>query len=65
MSAYIPSFFDESLASDTFHVCRTLLHPPEFLVDKSGKVYERYAPTTKPSAMAADIEKLLNQPSPA
>ncbi len=31
----------------------------KFLVDRSGKVVARYAPTTKPEAIAADIEKLL------
>ncbi|CAI7779438.1 unnamed protein product [Closterium sp. NIES-53] len=31
----------------------------KFLVDKEGKVVERYAPTTSPSAIQADIEKLL------
>lgn len=31
----------------------------KFLVDRSGRVVKRYAPTTKPDAIAADIEKLL------
>jgi glutathione peroxidase len=31
----------------------------KFLVDRSGAVVERYAPTTKPEAISADIEKLL------
>jgi glutathione peroxidase len=31
----------------------------KFLVDRSGKVAGRYAPTTKPEDIAADIEKLL------
>lgn len=31
----------------------------KFLVDKSGNVIERYAPTTEPLAIAKDIEKLL------
>ena len=31
----------------------------KFLVDRSGKVVERYAPTTKPKSLAADIEALL------
>ena len=31
----------------------------KFLVDRAGKVVERYAPTTKPSEIAKDIEKLL------
>jgi len=31
----------------------------KFLVDRSGKVIERYAPTTEPAKIAADIEKLL------
>jgi glutathione peroxidase len=31
----------------------------KFLVDRSGKVVERYAPTTKPEAIEADIAKLL------
>jgi glutathione peroxidase len=31
----------------------------KFLVDRSGKVVDRFAPTTKPEAIAADIEKLL------
>jgi glutathione peroxidase len=31
----------------------------KFLVDRSGKVVARYAPTTRPEDIAADIEKLL------
>jgi glutathione peroxidase len=31
----------------------------KFLVDRSGKVVARYAPTTKPEALKADIEALL------
>ena len=31
----------------------------KFLIDRSGNVVERYEPTTVPSAIAADIEKLL------
>ncbi len=31
----------------------------KFLVDRSGRVVERYAPTTEPAKIAADIEKLL------
>jgi glutathione peroxidase len=31
----------------------------KFLVDRHGRVVERYAPTTKPEDIAADIEKLL------
>ena len=31
----------------------------KFLVDRAGKVAARYAPTTKPEDIAADIEKLL------
>lgn len=31
----------------------------KFLVGRDGQVVERYAPTTKPEALAADIEKLL------
>jgi len=31
----------------------------KFLVDRSGKVVDRYAPTTKPEDIAKDIEKLL------
>lgn len=31
----------------------------KFLVDKTGKVVARYAPTKKPSAIRGDIEKLL------
>jgi glutathione peroxidase len=31
----------------------------KFLVGKDGQVVERYAPTTKPADIAADIEKLL------
>ncbi|MCC2975983.1 glutathione peroxidase [Sphingomonas sp. PL-96] len=32
----------------------------KFLVDRSGRVVARYAPTTKPEALAADIERLLD-----
>ena len=31
----------------------------KFLVDRSGQVVERYAPTTKPEALATDVERLL------
>ena len=31
----------------------------KFLVDRSGNVVERYAPTTKPEAIEKDIERLL------
>ena len=31
----------------------------KFLVDRSGQVVARYAPTTKPEALEKDIEKLL------
>ena len=31
----------------------------KFLVDRKGKVIERYAPNIEPQAIAADIEKLL------
>ncbi len=31
----------------------------KFLVDKDGNVVSRYAPTEKPAALSADIEKLL------
>ena len=31
----------------------------KFLVDRSGKVVRRYAPTTKPEALAEDVEALL------
>jgi glutathione peroxidase len=31
----------------------------KFLVDRDGRVAERYAPTTRPEAIEADIEKLL------
>ncbi len=33
----------------------------KFLVQKDGTVFGRYAPTTKPEEMMADIEKLLAQ----
>ncbi len=31
----------------------------KFLVDRNGKVVERYAPKTEPESIAGDIEKLL------
>jgi glutathione peroxidase len=31
----------------------------KFLVDRDGKVVARYAPTTEPDALAADVERLL------
>ena len=31
----------------------------KFLVDRSGEVVQRYAPTDKPEGIAADIERLL------
>jgi glutathione peroxidase len=33
----------------------------KFLIDGTGKVYDRYAPITSPSKLTADIEKLLVQ----
>ncbi|GJN87210.1 hypothetical protein Rhopal_000155-T1 [Rhodotorula paludigena] len=36
-----------------------LLGERKFLVDKNGKVLHRYAPITKPDAIAKDIEKAL------
>jgi glutathione peroxidase len=35
----------------------------KFLVDRDGKVVERYGPATEPKALAADIEKLLESPA--
>jgi glutathione peroxidase len=32
----------------------------KFLVDRGGRVVERYAPTTAPEAIRADIERLLD-----
>jgi glutathione peroxidase-family protein len=41
----------------------TIRTPPQnftkFLVDRSGKVVERYSPTSTPESIAKDIEKLL------
>jgi glutathione peroxidase len=31
----------------------------KFLIDKSGRVFSRYAPTTKPEAIRGEIEELL------
>lgn len=31
----------------------------KFLLDRQGKVVERYLPTTSPESIAKDIEKLL------
>lgn len=36
----------------------------KFLVGRDGRVIERYAPTTKPSDMEADIEAALAVPAP-
>jgi glutathione peroxidase len=33
----------------------------KFLINRQGEVVKRYAPTTKPEAITADIEKLLNK----
>ncbi len=33
----------------------------KFLVDRNGQVVERYAPTTRPSKIRKDIEKLLRK----
>lgn len=35
----------------------------KFLINRRGEVVERYAPITKPDAIAADIEKLLAEPA--
>ena len=32
----------------------------KFLVDQSGKVHDRFAPTTKPEDIAPAVQKLLN-----
>ncbi|MAX68031.1 MAG: hypothetical protein CME66_13935 [Halobacteriovoraceae bacterium] len=32
----------------------------KFLIDKKGTPYKRYAPLTKPSAIEADIKKLIS-----
>lgn len=32
----------------------------KFLIGRDGRVLERYAPTTKPEALAADIERALD-----
>ncbi len=32
----------------------------KFLVDRDDKVVDRYAPTTEPDALTADIERLLS-----
>jgi glutathione peroxidase len=34
----------------------------KFLVDRNGEVVARYAPTTKPVELAAEIERLLSIP---
>lgn len=31
----------------------------KFLIDREGNVIDRYAPTTNPLSMKADIEKLI------
>jgi len=36
----------------------------KFLIDRKGTVVKRYAPTTKPEAIAADIEALLKVEAP-
>jgi len=33
----------------------------KFLIDKNGKPYKRYAPTTKPKKLISDIENLLKK----
>lgn len=33
----------------------------KFLVDRNGKVVERYAPTTTPNSITAKIDKLLGE----
>ncbi len=35
----------------------------KFLVDRNGQVVARYAPTTKPAELTAEIERLLSIPS--
>ncbi len=36
----------------------------KFLVGRDGRVVARYAPTTQPAVLRADIEKLLAEPAP-
>ncbi len=36
----------------------------KFLIDRTGRVVKRYAPTTKPEDLTADIERLLGQSTP-
>jgi glutathione peroxidase len=35
----------------------------KFLIDRQGRVVARYAPTTRPEALVADVEKLLETPA--
>lgn len=35
----------------------------KFLVDRQGKIFARYAPSTSPDALESDIERLLDQAS--
>jgi glutathione peroxidase len=37
----------------------------KFLVDRSGRVRARFAPTTPPSQLRAEVERLLAEPQPA
>lgn len=42
-------------------VLHLLLQFEKFLIDRHGKVHSRYASTTSPAGIQADIEKLLAQ----
>lgn len=42
-----------------FLISRIKWNFTKFLIDKNGKPFRRYAPTTKPEAMRDDIKKLL------
>lgn len=35
----------------------------KFLIDRTGNIYRRYAPITKPESLRADIERLLAAPN--
>ena len=35
----------------------------KFLVDRTGRVRARYAPTTTPSQLRAELERLLDEPA--
>ncbi len=54
-----------ALRLQTYNACDDIYALSQFLVDQNGVPVARYAPATSPLHLEADIERLLQPPSPA